>query len=178
METYTALKPLVDNPHFHDQKRAALAGLRDDMIDEPIRDLIKGLNGLPYCFTLQCCDGHFVYGGQSDPHNLEPLPLSGVFGKVEYRIAYIALCIENSPAGREFSDALKRIPLFDPQNVQYCCAEWFWDQQVNSYALQVEPDRYKDQDTAMLDYDEALIIEKIRNEFFGEMRKLLQSPVG
>ena len=74
--------------------------LTDDMIDMPIINLINGFNKLPYCFTLQSCYGHFVYNGQKDSHNLEPLPVKDTIAKVEYRIAYIAFCIENSRLGR------------------------------------------------------------------------------
>jgi hypothetical protein len=90
--------------------------------------------------------------------------------KVEYRIAYICFCIENSSAGRGFLKILKGITDVDPDNIQLCCADWFWERQVNTYALQVEPDRFKDRDTALLDYEEALRIEKVRNEFFARLR--------
>jgi hypothetical protein len=60
----------------------------------------------------------------------------------------------------------------------FCCAEWFWKRQVNSYALQVEPDRFKFEDKAILDYKEALRIEKIRNEFFVRLKELLQKQQG
>ena len=43
-----------------------------------------------------------------------------------------------------------------------------------SYALQVEPDRFKRKDKAILDYREALHIEKIRNEFFVRLEELLR----
>ena len=78
------------------------------MIDEPIIELINAFNKLPFCFTLQSCYGHFVYSGQNDPQNLEPLPLTDTIGVVEYRIAYIAFCIENSDQGRKFLEALRR----------------------------------------------------------------------
>jgi len=89
METYTEPKDLVENPQYQDQRRKNLAGLSDDMIDEPIIGLINALNKLPHCYTLQCCYGHFVYNGQKDPHNLGPLPETDTIRKVEYRIAYI-----------------------------------------------------------------------------------------
>jgi hypothetical protein len=38
----------------------------------------------------------------------------------------------------------------------------------------VEPDRLKGKDTAILDYKEALHIEKIRNEFFVRLYELLE----
>ena len=135
-----------------------LRDLTDAMIDKPIIDLINGFNKLPYCFTLQSCYGHFVYNGQKDNHNLDPLPAKDTIAKVEYRIAYIAICIENSFLGKSLFDSLKEITAIGLENVQFCCAEWFWKKQVNSYALQVEPDRFKHKDTAILDYKEALHI--------------------
>lgn len=174
METFTEPKALLENPHFQDQRQKSLASLHDSMIDIPIIELINAFNKLPYCFTLQCCYGHFIYGGQDDAHDLEPLPLTNTIARVEYRIAYIALCIENSDWGRMLFDALKGIADIDPENIQFCCAEWFWERQVNSYALQVEPARFKFEDKAILDYQEALRIEKIRNEFFVQLRELLQ----
>jgi hypothetical protein len=174
LETFTEPKALVGNPLYQDQRKKSLADLHDDMIDKPIIELINALNKLPYCFTLQCCYGHFIYSGQNDPHNLESLPLTDTIARVEYRIAYIALCIENSDLGRMLFDALKVIADIDPENIQFCCAEWFWERQVNSYALQVEPDRFKFEDKAILDYQEALKIEKIRNDFFVQLKELLQ----
>lgn len=175
METFTKLKELAESPHFKVQKQKTLFDLTDDMIDMPIIDLINGFNKLPYCFTLQSCYGHFVHNGQKDTHNLEPLPAKDIIAKVEYRIAYIAFCIENSLLGRELFESLKEITAIDPENVQFCCAQWFWEKQVNSYALQVEPDRFKRQDTAIVDFKEALHIEKIRNEFFIRLYELLEN---
>ncbi|MDY6833316.1 MAG: hypothetical protein SVY53_00760 [Chloroflexota bacterium] len=178
METFTELKKIAENPHFQAQKQKTLCDLTDDMIDIPIIDLINGFNDLSYCFTLQSCYGHFVYNGQKDTHNLAPLPLKGVIPKVEYRIAYIAFCIENSLLGKKLFQSLKTITVIDPENVQFCCAEWFWKRQINSYALQVEPDRFKRRDTAIVDFKEALHIENIRNEFFVRLEELLENYQG
>ncbi len=175
METFTELKELEENSHYQVQKQKILCDLHDGMIDMPIVDLINGFNKLPYCFTLQSCYGHFVYASKKDTHNLDPLPVKDTTVKVEYRIAYIAFCIENSPLGRELFGSLKEITTIDPENVQFCCAGWFWKQQVNSYALQVEPDRFKHKDTAIVDFKEALHIEKIRNEFFIRLYELLKN---
>ena len=176
METFTELKEFADNPHYRLQKLNIPGDLADDMIDVPIIDLINGFNKLPFCFTLQSCYGHFVYNDQNDTHNLEPLPVKGAIVKVEYRIAYIAFCIENSLLGRRLFESLTEITAIDPEYVQFCCAEWFWKRQVNSYALQVEPDRFKRKDTAIVDFKEALYIEKIRNEFFVRLYELLEDP--
>ena len=175
METFTESKELVENSHYQVQRQKCLAGLSDSMIDAPIIELINNFNNLPYCFTMQSCYGHFIYNGQNDPHNLEPLPLTDTIDRVEYRIAYIAFCIENSVLGKALFAALKGITAIDRENVQFCCAEWFWKRQVNSYALQVEPDRFKCKDRAMLDYKEALHIEKIRNEFIIRLYELLEN---
>ena len=144
------------------------------MIDVPIIELIDDFNKLPYCFTLQSCYGHFLYRGQKNPNNLDPLPITNTITRVEYRIAYIAFCIDKSESGRRLFDDLKEMTAIDPENIQFCCAEWFWKRQVNSYAFQVEPNRFKHEDKAILDYKEALKIEKIRNEFFVQLKDLLQ----
>lgn len=175
METFTELKELSEDPYYQVQRQKSLCNLIDDMLDGPIIDLINGFNELPYCFTLQSCYGHFVYNGQKDFHNPEPLLAKDTIAKVEYRIAYIAFCIENSASGRGLFEDLKEITAIDPENVQFCCAEWFWKRQVNSYALQVEPDRFKRQDKAILNFKEALCIERVRNEFFVRLDELLEN---
>ena len=137
-------------------------------------ELIDALNKAPYCFTLQSCYGHFMYNSQNDSHSVQPLPITDTIARVEYRIAYICLCIENSGVGRRLLESLNEITAIDPENIQFCCADWFWERQVNSYALQVQPDRFKHRDTAILDYKEALHIKKIRNEFFVRLREILR----
>jgi len=144
------------------------------MIDAPIVHIIRALNNLPYCFTLQCCYGHFVYDGHWDPHNLDPLPESAQISRVEYRIAYIAFCLEYSDSGKMLLRSLSDITNLDPENIQFCSARWFWRRQVNSYALQVEPDRFKHKDKAILDYNEALFIENLRGDFFRKLDKILR----
>jgi len=174
LETFTAIKPLVDNPRYAGQRSKSLGELDIDTIDAPIRGLIANFTKLPYCFTLQSCYGHFLYDGQSDDNNIEPLsPSKGIIA-VDYRIAYVALCIQDSQPGRKLFDDLSRIPAIDPEYIQWCCADWFRERQVNSYALQVEPDRFKMQDRAAVDYQEALHIQQVRDRFFRELEKLVQ----
>lgn len=177
METFIELKDFVKNTDFKIQKQKALFDFSDDLIDLPIVDLINGFNRLPFCFTLQSCYGHFLYSGQKDIHNLDTLPVKETIAKVKYRIAYIAFCIENSIPGRWLFEALKEIIAVDPHAIQFCCAEWFWERQVNSYVLQVEPDRFKHKDTAIIDFKEALQIEKIRNTFFIRLDELLDNLI-
>lgn len=174
MRTFIELKTLVENPCYQEQRQKCLNGLANVIIDAPIIELINDFNNLPCCFTLQSCYGHFIYNGQMDPNNLDPLPVTNTISTVEYRIAYIAFCIDNSELGRRLFDDLKRITSIDPENIQFCCAAWFWKRQVNSYALQIEPDRFKRKDKAILGYKEVLKIENIRNKFFVQLRRLLQ----
>ncbi len=173
METFTKLKDFVDNPHYQEQRRTYLAQLNIKAIDAPIVEIVSGFAKLPYCFTLQSCYGHFISSHQKDPHNIEPLPISDSLDKVQYRIAYIALCIENSDLGRALFQDLRQIPAIDPEYIQFGCATWFWNRQVNSYALQVEPRQHMTKDKATVDYKQALHIEKVRNEFFAQLKKML-----
>jgi hypothetical protein len=174
METFTRTKPLSENPHYQKQRRNRLESLDESILDAPIAEIVAGFNALAHCFTLQSCFGHFLYDGQTDAHNLAPLPTTKPLHAIEYRIAYIALCIENSDAGRRLIKALKRVVDLDPKNIQFGCADWFWRQQVNSYVLQVEPDRFKHQDRATIEYQEAVIIEDVRNTFFARLNALLR----
>lgn len=174
METFTALKRFRYNPHYQKQRRNCL--LKPDIasIDAPIVDLVKGLSKLPCCFTLQSCFGHFLYGEQKDPRNTGPLSPLESKEPVEYRIAYIAFCLENSEMGKELFHDLEKVPDIDPVCIQFGCADWFWEQQVNSYVLQVEPERYKKEDSVFVDYQEALHIQDVRDRFYTRLNELLR----
>jgi hypothetical protein len=172
LETFTEPKELEENPHYQEQRQQSLSKLSDDMIDAPIVEIVNAFNSLPYCFTIQCCYGHFIYDGQMDSFNCKALPVAGTINNVEYRIAYITFCIDNNNSGRGLLIELKKITSIDPENIQFGCAEWFWKRQVNSYALQVEPDRFKHQDKAILNYGEALRVENVRNTFFVALEEL------
>jgi hypothetical protein len=174
METFTTVKGFVHNPNYYEQRKKALSSLNTDTIDQPIVELISSFAKLTYCFTLQSCYGHFVYDIQTDSKNTEPLPIPGIVACVEYRIAYMALCIQNSALGRELFKDLSALPSIAPEYIQFGCAEWFWQRQVNSFAVQVEPERHKTKDRIDVDYQEALHIEGVRNEFFGELGRLLE----
>jgi len=91
---------------------------------------------------------------------------------IRYRIAYIALCIEKSSAGAALYKSLEKIQEIDPEYVQFGSADWFWERNPSSFVLQVEPERFKYQDDALLGWQEALHIEKIRSLFFDELRAL------
>ena len=178
METFSAPRGFVKNPNYHNQRRESLRNLDLSTIDPPIIDIVRGFSKLNYCFTLQSCYGHFLYPGKRDPDNIGPLPVVNDIKSVEYRIAYLAICIENSIPGKELFDNLGEIPSIDQEYIQFGTANWFWERQLNSYALQVEPIRYLTRDRCRIDYGEALHVEKIRNQFIEQLRTLLRKRLG
>ena len=175
METFTELKPFVNNPQFSHQRQHCLSKLDFNAIDEPILGLIRNLVRFDFCFTLQSCYGHFVYEKQNDRYNTLPLPTFPISGGIEYRIAYIALCLENNENGKAFLKNLSHLRSIDAHYIQFGSADWFWDKQVNSFVLQVEPERFRYKDKAIVDYKEALYLEKIRNQFFLKLNNILSS---
>ena len=178
METFTKHRDFIANPGYPEQRRKSLQGLEINTIDAPIAGIIGDITKLPYCFTLQSCYGHFLYPGRKDTRNMEPLPVSSNIKRVEYRIAYIAMCIQDSDQGRALLEDLRDIPAIDPAYIQFGCADWFWSTHPNSYVLQVEPERHKIKDRVTVDYTEALHIEKTRNEFFDALKNVIQERLG
>lgn len=165
METYSECKPFVDHPEFRENRRQVLENLEVGDIDLPLVSLVQKINRLPHVFSLQCCYGHFLWNNGTEIKVLEPLKTDKW---VRYRLAYIALCIENSSSGRVLQQRLMDIPSFSNQdNVQFCSAQWFWDQWPNSYALQIMPERFKEFDSAQITYVEAMKIAKLRDVCFA-----------
>ena len=68
---------------------------------------------------------------------------------------------QNSDLGRILSPDLRKIPVIDPEYIQFGCAKWFWERQVNSFVLQIEPERYIARDKVSINYQEALRIKMI-----------------
>lgn len=173
METFNSLKPFADNPGYARQRQSGIQSLNLKMIDNPVVPVIKILSGMSFCFTLQSCFGHFVYQGQTDTHNLESLPGDQENVNVEYRISYLALCLENNDAGHKLHDLFRDFVQLDPAYIQWGCAQWFWKQQVNSYAIQIEPDRFKHKDSCLIPIEEARYIENLKKQFWIDLEKKL-----
>jgi hypothetical protein len=93
---------------------------------------------------------------------------------VEYRIAYLALCIETSSPGRHFLKRLTEIPAVDPDYVQFGSADWFWKNQVNSFVLQVEPLRHSTKDRIFISVEEARHLQCIRGRFYQALRVVIR----
>ena len=176
METFAPARQFVGDPRYREDRERVLRSLDLDAIDLPIRNIIAAFSRLPYCFTLQCCYGHFVHASQRDPHNTERLPAVGV-EPVEYRIAYLVLCIEDSIPGRRLRSLLEKVPEIDTMYVQFGSPAWFWERQLNSYALQVEPERLKDKDAVMIGHKEALRMQEVRDLFFERISRLAETSL-
>jgi hypothetical protein len=172
METFTEPRPLVANARYTDERRTALDVLDLTAVDDPVVDIVEAFELLPYCFTLQCCYGHFVTAAGQDEHSLAAVPV-GHAGSVRYRIAYVAFCVENGERGRAVLDTLSGLPAVDPAYIQFGSADWFWDQWVNSYVLQVEPAAHRFKDQAALAAGEAVHTQRVRDAFFAELRRVL-----
>lgn len=173
MRTFRRAKPYSDDPDYQERRIAALRDLDSSVIDPPISEIISIYNTIPYSFTLQSCYGHFLYEGQGDEHNTDPLPLKEGIGRVDYRIAYLAFCVENSERGRNLRREIENLTRIDPMNVQLGSAGWIWKDIPNLYAIQVEPDRHKSKDRVLLDFEEALLIERVRNELFARLEAIV-----
>lgn len=172
METFGPAMEFVEHSGFARDRERALAALDPAAIDPPLRDIVAGFATLPHCFTLQCCCGHFLRDPGQDPHNLEPVP-PGFSGPVAYRIAYVALCLENSPRGRGLRLSLARLPAIAPDDIQFGSAAWFRERWPNSCVLQVEPGGQMLKDEAILTAEEARRLQTVRDDFFAELRALL-----
>jgi hypothetical protein len=177
METFSRARDFIRHPAFEKEREQSLVSLdaeiRNGMIDPPLVPLLEGFSKIPYCFTIQCCYGHFIHEQQPDEHNL--LPLAGYAGdirRVKYRIAYLALCIRETGPGRELCRDLERITRIDPAYIQFGSPDWFWERHVNSFALQVEPERFIMKDSVELSFDEALHVEELRDIFFEELFRI------
>ncbi|MEW5702544.1 MAG: hypothetical protein AB1792_09980 [Candidatus Zixiibacteriota bacterium] len=173
METFAAAREFVDDPRYKRHRALVLAALDLDDIDVPLRGLIIGFARLPYCYTIQSCYGHFVHAAQRAPRNLQVLPDYDP-GPIEYRMAYLALCLENSKAGRNLRLLLERICAADTESIQFGSSEWLWKRHRNSYAVQVEPDRFRDRDVAILGHQEALHVQQVRDRFFASLAALVR----
>ncbi|MCK5126539.1 MAG: hypothetical protein KAR42_09805 [candidate division Zixibacteria bacterium] len=177
METFNTIHDFVDDSSFERNRDKSISTLPKISIDPPLQNLINLCSLLPCCYTMQCCWGHFVYPGQSDPDSLAPLPESLEVNDVEYRLAYIAFCLQNSKSGRRFRDSMAEIVNLNSEYIQLCSADWFWEQRVNTYQLQVEPERFKHLDKAIIPFTEAKLIEKLKAKVYDQLTKTIEIAI-
>lgn len=176
MDTFTEPRAFVFNPRYQKDRSDTIVALDLDCIDEPVVDIVAAFSMLPYCFTLQSCFGHFICTPKQDIHTLDSIP-KAFNDPVRYRIAYIALCIENNSHGWNLYNCLSEIQTVDPVYIQFGSADWFWDHFANSYVLQVDPPSHMEKDEATLEPGEGKHVEKVRNRFFNELRNRISKDL-
>jgi hypothetical protein len=178
VETFTRARPLVPSPSYDADRKDALEGLRIELskgsIDGPTVDVIESFSRLPHCYTLQSCYGHFMRRFQAEDKSIHRVGDMGIrSGDLHYRIAYVALCAQNSDRGRMLLEEMRAVQNIDPDYIQFGSADWFWERCVNSYVLQVSPIRNACQDHFEVSLEEARRIERARDMFFEEMLMVL-----
>jgi hypothetical protein len=175
METYHKPREFVFNPVYRKNWADAVKSIPLNDIDLPIKKLVQNISKLEHCYTQQCCYGHFIHEGQPDPLGINRLAKFSQTTEIKYHIAYMAFCIENSDSGRNLIKNLKNLKNLvdiDRDYIQFLSADWFWDQTVNSYQIQVEPERFKREDRAVVSIDEALHLEKIRDKLYSGLEDI------
>ena len=148
--------------------------LSSGAIDTPFMPLVKSIREIPYCYTLQSCFGHFVLSDGTERYRIEDIRDSlDENTLIHFKIPYLAFCVENNESGRSFVDDLKAVQRIDPEYIQFGCAEWFWDYCVNSYVLQVEPERHANEDSCDVRLEEAVHLESMRDRFYNAVDRLV-----
>ncbi len=136
-----------------------------------IRECIR----VPSCFTAQCCFGHFVHEQQPDIENLVlPSCYQSTLENVHYRLAYLTICIQDSPGGREMYADVEALTSLNPDYIQFGSADWFWERLINTCCIQIEPCRMKTEDSGMISMNEALLIERLRPIFFTRLAAVIR----
>jgi hypothetical protein len=175
VQTFTEPRQLEANPHFAAQRIAALAGLASATLDRPLVTLVQGFADLPWCFPMQSCCGHFVFLEGQDRRNLDRLPpTASAPARVLYRLAYLVLALDDGPEGQALLRQLRAVPAIAPDLVQFGSADWFWERQLNTFVLQVQPWRHRQVDSVLLTHDEAQEIEQTRDWFFMRLGEVLR----
>ena len=181
METFTNPKPFTSHPGYVSDREKTLRELEKEIlngaIDPPLLPMIRGCMTIPYFFTVQCCFGHFVHDLEKDPENLiSPARYKETIKIVRYRIAYVTICIQNNIQGREMFSDLEKLAADNPDYIQFGSADWFWERMVNTYCIQLEPIRFKGEDTGMIGMREVLHIEMLRTDFFERITEIILKP--
>lgn len=177
METFVEARPFAPDPEFGRDRESSIRAIRELIvrgeIDLPLVSMLQDFALVTHCYTIQSCFGHFVHEFEPDTRNIASLEAySGKVAEVEYRIAYMALCIRESDPGLRLCHDLRALTRIDPSCIQFGCAEWFWERQVNTYVIQVEPERFRNKDRIMVDLDEALHLETVRDRFMEELHRV------
>jgi hypothetical protein len=72
-----------------------------------------------------------------------------------------------------FAD-LQALATQEPGYIQFGSADWFWNRRVNTYCIQLEPERMKELDSGMVSLSEARTLEEIRTVFFDSLAGIIR----
>lgn len=183
MKTFTPPRPFVHARGFRERREDMLSELRQGIaegtIDPPIVPLLEDFARIRSCYTIQSCWGHFVHELQPETRNLAPVhDYRGRVEQVLYRIAYLALCIEESPDGHALCRELAGMQTIDPEFILFGSADFFWKMVPNTYVLQVVPEWGKEEDSMWVGIEEAIRLEEARARFFAALGKLAKRHTG
>jgi len=177
VETFVEARPLVQDPSFEEHRRRALAelevALSSNAIDMAITDMIRRFSRIPYCFTIQSCHGHFENKENGAEVDLFSEAECGSLSSIHYRIAYLAMCVQNSAEGKSLLEDLKSIADIEPDYIQFGSANWFWNRCPNTYVLQVEPSTCACKDAVDVSIEEARHLSETRDKFFKGLDAVL-----
>lgn len=138
-------------------------------VDPPLVDLLRSYDGLPHCFLIQSCYGHFSL----NPLSVNPVSdLPEWITDVVYREAFMLYGIQNSEAGRELFRDLEKITEINPKYIQFGSSAAFTE--PNSYVLQLEPENNESGEIITVSRDEALFIESLRNRMLEELWRVFK----
>jgi hypothetical protein len=170
---------MLKNPGYDSKRRRALASLDPGSLDPPMVELVHGYNRLPHCYTLQSCHGHIIPSMKGGAGPVKRLPVDQPPARACYQLAYLALVIENSPRGKGLLHSLGLAAPANHSFIQLGGADWFWhDQgQVNSYVVQVSPQRFKGFDRFEMERPEALQWKQAREDFLAGLEGVLQKEL-
>jgi hypothetical protein len=179
METFNPARPFTLHPGYVSDREKAQRELAEEIlrgsIDPPLLPMIRECIPITHFFTVQCCFGHFVHDMEPDTENLvPPSQYSGKIETVRYRLAYLAICLQNNIRGREMYSDLEEMAADNPDYVQFGSADWFWERMVNTYCIQLEPERLKNRDSEVITLEEALHLETLREDFFTRLTGIVQ----
>ena len=179
METFTPARPFTRHPGYLSDRKKAHRELEREIlmgsIDAPLLPIIQECFLITHFFSIQCCYGHFVHNLQPDTENL--VPPSHYKGKIEtvrYRLAYLAVCIQDNIQGNEMYSDMEKLAADNPDYIQFGSADWFWERMVNTYCIQLEPERLKNKDSGVIPMEEAVHLEMLREDFFNHLASIIQ----
>jgi hypothetical protein len=175
VQAFTEPRIPEPNQDFARQREEALVRLDLEGLDCPLRDLVSRLAEMPCCFPVESCCGHYAIldGGRRRVFDSLP-PLNGSTTSVLYRVAHVALCLDDSPSGRDLLRELRAVPAIAPERVQFGCVDHLWERQINTFVLQVVPWPHRFVDDVLLLPAEATEVEEARRWFFNRLDDLVR----